>query len=249
MSHDNEDLALVLLLASSSASLDASPKKNWVENGGGLPPYVRKLARGIMKSGKSKSQAISIAIGRIKAWAAGGDDVDPKTRAKAAKALAQWNALKAKNKSKQVVKATSFEGDYLTLAATDVRTSFDTNRVSRAWHDLQDVARAEFRKSRRESESDEYERYPYLYVQSIWTDFIIVSRDSGTNGSAVLFKIPYVVTDLAVTFGAPELVKVGYEPIESWDSSWDVTLSAEYDETDDDGDLSEIEIALLKNGE
>jgi hypothetical protein len=81
---------------SSSASLDESPKHNWVEDAGGLPPYVRKLARGIMKSGKTKSQAIAIAISRIKKWAAGGDDVDADTRAKAAKALAQWEALKAK---------------------------------------------------------------------------------------------------------------------------------------------------------
>lgn len=91
-----DDYELVIQL-SSSASLDESPNSNWVEDGGGLPPYVRKLARGIMKSGKTKSQAIAIAISRVKKWAAGGDDVDADTRAKAAKAAAQWAALKAKN--------------------------------------------------------------------------------------------------------------------------------------------------------
>ena len=90
---DIEDYRLAL---SSSASLDESPKHNWVEDAGGLPPYVRKLARGIMKSGKTKSQAIAIAISRIKKWSSGGDSVDADTRAKAAKALAQWEALKAK---------------------------------------------------------------------------------------------------------------------------------------------------------
>ena len=85
---------------SSSASLDESPEHNWVEDAGGLPPYVRKLARGIMKSGKTKSQAIAIAISRIKRWAAGGEDVDADTRAKSAKALAQWESTKAKNKAK-----------------------------------------------------------------------------------------------------------------------------------------------------
>ncbi len=94
------DYRLVLELASSSASLDESPNTNWVESSGGLPPYVRKLARGIMKSGKTKSQAIAIAISRIKKWAAGGGDVDADTRAKAAKALAQWESLTAKNAAK-----------------------------------------------------------------------------------------------------------------------------------------------------
>jgi len=91
-----EDYELVLAL-SSSASLDESPNENWVERGGGLPPYVRKIARGIMKSGKSKNAAIAIAISRIKKWAAGGGDVDADTRAKASKALAQWEALKARS--------------------------------------------------------------------------------------------------------------------------------------------------------
>jgi len=94
-----KDYDLIVSL-SSSASLDESPKHNWVEDSGGLPPYVRKLARGIMRSGKTKSQAIAIAISQIKRWAAGGEDVDADTRAKAAKALAQWTALKAKNTAK-----------------------------------------------------------------------------------------------------------------------------------------------------
>jgi hypothetical protein len=87
-----------LIALSSSASLAEVPgDNNWIEKkGGNLPPYVRKLARGIMKSGKTKSQAIAIAIGQIKKWASGGDSVDPDTRAKAVKALSQWNALKAK---------------------------------------------------------------------------------------------------------------------------------------------------------
>lgn len=96
---NKEEYDFIISLASSSASLDESPNANWVENSGGLPPYVRKIARGIMKSGKTKSQAIAIAISRIKKWAAGGDDVDADTRAQSAKALAQWQSLKARNKA------------------------------------------------------------------------------------------------------------------------------------------------------
>lgn len=61
-----------------------------------LPGYVRELARAFMRNGLSKSAAISRAVGVIKRWARGGGDVKPGTRAKAARALAQWEAAKAK---------------------------------------------------------------------------------------------------------------------------------------------------------
>ena len=48
--------------------LDWSPKKNWVENEGGLPRYIEEVAIGIMKSGKTRERAIPIAISRIKRW-------------------------------------------------------------------------------------------------------------------------------------------------------------------------------------
>ena len=104
---DKADFDLINLTRielTSSASLDRSPKKNWVENAGNLPPYVRKLARAIEKEGHDLSSAISIAIGRVKSWANGGGDVDADTQAKAAKALAQWEALKTKNKAKGAAK-------------------------------------------------------------------------------------------------------------------------------------------------
>jgi hypothetical protein len=75
---------------------------NWVENTGELPAYVREIARSIEKTGKTLEQSIAIAISRIKIWAAGGDGVSAKTQAKASKALAQWTALKAKNKTRKV---------------------------------------------------------------------------------------------------------------------------------------------------
>lgn len=85
----------LIALSSSSSLAEVPGDNNWIEKkGGNLPPYVRKVARGIMKSGKTKSQAIAIAISRIKKWAAGGDDVDADTRAKAIAALAAWEKLK-----------------------------------------------------------------------------------------------------------------------------------------------------------
>lgn len=86
--------------------LDWSPKKNWVENEGGLPKYIEDVAIGIMKSGKSRENAIQIAISRIKVWAAGGGDVNPDTRAKAAAALAQWERMKASAAAKRAASKT-----------------------------------------------------------------------------------------------------------------------------------------------
>jgi len=100
-----EDTSLILRLAGSAAcSLESAPgdDDNWVESAGGLPNYICEVATGVMRSGKSKGQSIAIAISRIKRWAAGGEDVKADTRARAIKALAQWEALKARNKANRV---------------------------------------------------------------------------------------------------------------------------------------------------
>lgn len=81
--------------------LDRSPGKNWVEMTGRLPAYIEEIAKSIHeKRGMPLEQAIPIAIAQVKKWAAGGDDVNPDTRAKAAKAVAEWEALKAKNQAR-----------------------------------------------------------------------------------------------------------------------------------------------------
>lgn len=78
--------------------LDRSPKHNWVEDSGGLPAYIQHIAKDLHEErGMTLSHAIAVAISRVKKWAAGGDNVKPDTRAKAAAALAEWEALKAKN--------------------------------------------------------------------------------------------------------------------------------------------------------
>ena len=84
--------------------LDWSPKKNWVENEGGLPRYIEEVAIGIMKSGKTREQAIPIAISRIKRWAAGLDGVKKDTQAKAIAALAKWEKMKASARAKRLAK-------------------------------------------------------------------------------------------------------------------------------------------------
>ena len=70
-------------------------KTNWVEQAGGLPPYIRRVAEDLhSERGMSVSHAIAAAINRIKVWSRGGGDVKPETQAKAQAALAQWSKMK-----------------------------------------------------------------------------------------------------------------------------------------------------------
>jgi hypothetical protein len=109
----------------SSASLERVPgKNNWIEHADGeLPPYIREIARSVEKTGKTLSQSIAIAISRVKVWAAGGDGVSPKTQAKAAKALAAWESLKAKNKARKGKTVKASWTDELQVAADLVQLS------------------------------------------------------------------------------------------------------------------------------
>jgi hypothetical protein len=93
---------LVVKLARPKDSLDRSPKKNWVENVGGLPAYIRRIANDLHKErGMSISRAIATAISICKKWAAGGKNVKADTRAKAAAAIAEWEAKKARSGRKK----------------------------------------------------------------------------------------------------------------------------------------------------
>lgn len=86
-------------------TLDWSPKENWVDKSGGLPRYIERIALALIRErGMSRERAIATAINRVKKWAAGGGDVNADTRAKAVKALAEWEALKARNKARMAAK-------------------------------------------------------------------------------------------------------------------------------------------------
>lgn len=80
----------------------ASTTDNWVARLGGLPPYIRGVTRGVMKSGHSFTDALKIAIGVMHIWAEGRNPwsphhtghVTPATQAKAQAALAHWEQMK-----------------------------------------------------------------------------------------------------------------------------------------------------------
>lgn len=76
--------------------LNKPGKTNWVEQRGGLPDFIKRVAKHVQAdSGFSESRAIATAVSQCKKWAAGLGDVKPETRAKAAAAIARWEAMKA----------------------------------------------------------------------------------------------------------------------------------------------------------
>lgn len=87
-------------MSKQTAALSSTPhllgtKPLWGHKGFKLPDYIENVAAGLMKSGHSRSEAISIAIGVMKHWASGGGKVSGEVRAAAAKALGEWEKLKA----------------------------------------------------------------------------------------------------------------------------------------------------------
>lgn len=90
--------------------LDRSPKENWVDKVGGLPSYIERIAKHIHSdSGLSISHAIAAAVERVKVLAAKGN-------AQAIRALAEWNAKRAKSKAKTASKKLAGKAKNLSTA-------------------------------------------------------------------------------------------------------------------------------------
>jgi hypothetical protein len=87
----------------SRASLDRSPKKNWVDRAGGLPMYIRRIANHLhQEKGKTIGHAIAIAVNVVKKMCSSGDlnwpgkqSANAKSRAEACAAVASWERKKA----------------------------------------------------------------------------------------------------------------------------------------------------------
>lgn len=189
-----------------------------VQGAGGLPSYICQIAKAIKRTGKTTSQAIAIAVSRVKKWAAGADNVDAKTRAKAAKAVAEWEKLKAKSKAKDVVKTTNRVYDTLVLA----NTSFNVESVKSAWDQKQRDARKAYFKL---NPSGSYDDAPsaYSWIKEQWTDYLIVTDTSyGASRSDRLFKVPYAVDKSGqVSFEDPVEVKTEYVTVKAGDMAGD----------------------------
>lgn len=202
---------LDLIVAFAGCSLDEKPGSNWVEKAGSLPDYICRIARAIKKTGKTTSQAISIAVSRVKVWAT-GKGVDAKTQAKATAAVAQWEKLKAKNKAKTAAKvAASNTHDVLCLTA-----DYNMDTVRSAFNARTREARKAWRTAHPGAAYDDPGGPSDFWVKEIWSTFLIVQSDYGSDPD--LYKIPYTVDDNAdVTFGDPVEVKTEYVVVNAED--------------------------------
>lgn len=206
---------LNLIVAFAGCSLDEKPGSNFVQENGGLPDYICRIAKAIKRTGKTTSQAIAIALSRTRKWAAGADNVDADTRAKAAKAIAQWDALRAKSKAKTAAKkgakvaASHIAPEVLML--TDKVSVFNVDAVRRAWEDQSDSWRTKWHNENQNASVGDGPGYSY--ITELWTDHVIVNA-----GSDKLFWVDYTVdSDGAVTFGDQKEVKTQYVVIDSAD--------------------------------
>lgn len=231
MNSTDFDLVVFLAGAGGGCSLNRSPKVNWVEKDGGLPNYICRIARAINRGkGHSVSESIAIAVSRAKDWAGGGSKVTAPTRAKAAGAVAEWEALKARAHAGHAVKATNARGEqYIML--TNI-PSFNTEIVQQAWNARQEAAATARRLAAKEAPNEKAANElvsdavmsDYAWIKELWTDFIIV-RGVEPGGSEQLYKVPYTVDDDSdeVTFATPQPVSVQYVP-----------------DTDSDGDVEDL---------
>ncbi|WP_019549834.1 MULTISPECIES: hypothetical protein [Streptomyces] len=85
---------------------DSVELANWVEKAGGLPSYIKRIAKHLQKKGMSESHAIAVAVNATKKMCRTGDlnfpgkqSVNPGSRAEACAAVASWEAKKAKAKA------------------------------------------------------------------------------------------------------------------------------------------------------
>lgn len=88
--------AYMMEIKAGGCSLDTHPNSsNWVERAGGLPNYMCEVARALHREGRPLKLAIPMGIGIVKDWALGKNNVKADTIARAIKAVAQWEAMKA----------------------------------------------------------------------------------------------------------------------------------------------------------
>ncbi|MFC4328338.1 NUDIX domain-containing protein [Streptomyces andamanensis] len=81
---------------------DIALAKNWVDQQGGLPEYIKRIADHLKEKGMDTSRAIATGVNAAKKMCASGDlnwpgiqQVNPGSRAQACAAIEKWEAMKA----------------------------------------------------------------------------------------------------------------------------------------------------------
>jgi hypothetical protein len=99
-----------------------------------LPAYIQNVAHALLRSGSAhgESDAIHKAVGIVQNWAvgkaSGGKKVSPQVQAAAGKAVAEWEAIRAKTKTHGL----SNDEEYLELA----HYQNETNPVAIKYHQI-----------------------------------------------------------------------------------------------------------------
>jgi hypothetical protein len=89
------------------SSLTAAGRRtNWVEKTGGLPKYIKRISKHLIKKGMTESRAIAVAVNAVKKMCASGDtnlpgiqNVNAKSRAEACASVADWMRKRAQAKA------------------------------------------------------------------------------------------------------------------------------------------------------
>lgn len=115
-------------------SLDRSAKHNWVEDVGGLPNYICQIARAVARGGKTLDSAIPIAVSTVKKWAAGAGNVSAAVRARAAAAVLEWEAKKARARANGVESAVLATEVLETLAVLEEQEEFALEFTMDTYH-------------------------------------------------------------------------------------------------------------------
>lgn len=104
----------------------AAEFKNWIEQCGGLPSYIKRITKHLQENGMDQSRAIATAVDAAKKMCKTGDtnfpgkqNVNPGSRAEACTAVAQWEKLKACAAKKRAEKAASINRAAEWAAAMD----------------------------------------------------------------------------------------------------------------------------------
>jgi len=102
---------------------------NWVDDCGGLPKYIKRIAKHLEDGGMTKSHAIATAVNAVKKMCETGDTnfpgrqaVNKMSRAEACKAAAAWEKLKECAARKRAENATAVTEFNVGVAVTDYRS-------------------------------------------------------------------------------------------------------------------------------
>jgi hypothetical protein len=217
------------------AKYDTSPvgtpggRANWVDQAGGLPPFIRAVAHALLrKKGMTKSRAIATAIATIKRWAAGTGNVSAATRTKAQKTIAEWERMKAGTSTKTNASAAALSTQVLDLfgwspdadptankgaaVAADGK-GVSMSRLSGTVEERQDALRDAVTDLLLPPQNGDAERgdLGYVHVDGTYPDRVVASVEwhhRPAAESTQTFEIPYSWDGDVPTLGKPKPVRL-----------------------------------------